>query len=356
MDLQPSNNLSFRNNFVENIRLHKVFRPSDKTILQDEGLYYENSQNTITECNFYIDSTKRRLLMYPSPFKFHVTFNNNVNNEDVNGPSISKELKQVSYIFIKNMNLPLKLLPKTFINKRYIILRMKELLIPNQYSTIDKFNSDTDILMKQIGRDDVFINYEASSIIRFADNNMPMITKLTFEILSPIGDNIPVYTNLDKTFENNKSCELFIKKIKYKPIVYCKIIEPDNKTFENCKKELPCDDSTLSAINLKKDLILEFNNSKGKRLCSKDKPIRRKIKSISGNNVFIDYLNCDFDLTKENLEPLCMYYQNDIICANPECTKHIGTHTLSKCPYVNPDQEFNNVFFEIKMGIKERII
>jgi uncharacterized protein VirK/YbjX len=72
-----------------------------------------------------------------------------------------------------------------------------------QYFCSNKINSQTDIILFNLGIQGYNLLLEAKSVITFRDDLKPKLTKLTFQFLTSDGETINVPNNLQGATEEN---------------------------------------------------------------------------------------------------------------------------------------------------------
>lgn len=162
------------------INLNSVFRalsPNDNEIMQEKGLYINNRYNR--DYTLYIDSKDRDISKYSSPFHFAIEFDS-VGTKNINFPV---KIDELNFIYFKQVFIPIKLLPKRLLNSKYFILRIKELNMQYQYSSSIEFNSNTDIILFNVGYSNHCLILDSKMGIPFNDELRPSITKLTLQFL-----------------------------------------------------------------------------------------------------------------------------------------------------------------------------
>jgi hypothetical protein len=182
------------NNNLLDGNLHHAFYPDDQEIVYDRGLYVNDRENK--EYTFYIDTTYRNFNDYPNPFQFQIEFTPLAGSREISFPI---KVDEANYIFFRQVMLPVRLLTENIVNQRFIILRIKELIMPYQYYCSSTINQQTDIVLYNLGIQGYNLMLEAKSVITFRDDTKPKITKLTFEFLTYNGDPILVPNNLQGT-------------------------------------------------------------------------------------------------------------------------------------------------------------
>ena len=240
---------NYENNTNNSILFNKIsqaFYPSDRQVILDNGSYTHKGNRR--EHYFFIE-TRYRGKKYPSPFHFQVTFGQqNPNNDDtINFPY---PLDEVMYIHIKEISLPVRLLPQYCMNQRYLFVRIRELSSINiHYSNPIMTNSD--ILIWRLSDQGPYWYGEGKYPLEFKLTNPLSIKRLTFEVFDPNGNPIQIISNLNS--QNPMDWKLCIHD---KKKTTCNISPDDYNSL--CDKENLEESDIIDIIQFKENYI-EFN-------------------------------------------------------------------------------------------------
>ena len=185
-------------NNITNNNLHHAFYPDDQLLVYEKGMYINNRENK--EYTIYIDTAYRNFENNPNPFNFQIEFTPLAGVENISFPI---KVDEANYIHFRLIMLPLRLLTENIVNQRYLVLRCKELSMQYQYFCSSKINSQTDIILFNLGIQGYNLLLEAKSVITFRDDLKPKLTKLTFQFLTSDGETINVPNNLQGATEEN---------------------------------------------------------------------------------------------------------------------------------------------------------
>lgn len=225
----------------------------------------------ITEYQINIDSNDRKILVYPSPFKFVVSFGGSggqvINNkhgknnddyfEGTPGPIIDRKFKNVKYVKLDYIMLPRfcklshhndkyeieNLEGNNFSNYGYLILKINELSSGRILGTNTLISDDSFIIYpdKIMGPD--FMMWSTSNGSRiFNNSSLGNIDKLTISILTPTGQQLYFYDSMgnsiqfDKIYKNCSSTSPIFNKLKCYASILIGVVENEintNTKYEN---------------------------------------------------------------------------------------------------------------------------
>jgi len=228
-------------------RLNRSLYPSDTEVLVNNGIF--TNKRVRRDHLFFIETRYRGYKRFPSPFNFQVTFGKMVgkteleynnayvqyyDNPGINFPYI---LDEVTYIHVKDISLPLRLLPGYCLNERYLILRINEVSGINVHYS-NPVMSPSDILIWRLNDTGPYWYGEGKYPLEFKPTAPLSIKRLTFQVLHTDGSPIQVSSNLNE--ENPLKWDLCYHK---KPLEECKMNpETYNKLVLNANTNNCTDD------------------------------------------------------------------------------------------------------------------
>ena len=227
---------------------NSAFMPNQHMIPQRDtknynNLIHNNVNNNvlseiITEYTLHIDGKDRDTGVYPNPFSFSVSLGgvaprieNGVQISGVPAPRIDMNFKNVKYIKLKYILLPRNInydveddasgnktysiatsKPEILSHYRYLLLKIKEISNDKLYSTNDILKNECFVLYRD-SRYPEAINdlwFATQPVKIYYDNGLKNLSKITFEILTPSGDQLRLLngTNLISYDEINTDMSL----------------------------------------------------------------------------------------------------------------------------------------------------
>lgn len=161
---------------------------NQSAVWQAREQYVQKPKDEVTQVVIFLDSS-------PERDAFSWIFEFDSRTEGV--MTIPLRPPNLAYLAIKNVIIPL-----SFLNpfpSRYIILRIRELCIINQYYSNAYMNPQTDIILRNNGVAGPNTYWECRNINSFRPNVMKAVSRLTFQFLDPNGNPLIVPPNANPT-------------------------------------------------------------------------------------------------------------------------------------------------------------
>ena len=154
---------------------------NQSAVWQSRDQYIQKPKDEITQVVVFLDSSPER-----DPFSWIMEFDSRT--EGV--MTIPLRPPNLAYLMVKNVIIPLSFLEP--FPSRYIVLRIRELCIINQYYSNAYMNPQTDIVLKNNGVAGPNTFWECRNMIAFRPNVMKAVSRLTFQFLDPNGNPLVV--------------------------------------------------------------------------------------------------------------------------------------------------------------------
>lgn len=161
---------------------------NQSAVWQAQEQYIQKPKEEVTQVFVFLDSSPER-----DPFSWITEFDSRTDGV----MTIPLRPPNLAYLMIKSVTIPL-----SFLNPfptRYIVLRIRELCIINQYYSNAYMNPQTDIVLKNNGVAGPNTYWECKNMSAFRPNVMKAVSRLTFQFLDPQGNHLIVPNGADPT-------------------------------------------------------------------------------------------------------------------------------------------------------------
>lgn len=167
----PLNNPnSFNYNFTPSTPLIDQQQTNNQHNTIHDNLKDNIKNETIKEYQITVDTIDRNIVMYPNPYSFKLTMGNNI---EMYTPNLNRMFRNVKYLKIDSVIMPISYNDNKLTNERFILLQLNNINSSSQLGTNTALNKPSIILYprKEYGNYCLFKPVNKNTSIIYTDNN-----------------------------------------------------------------------------------------------------------------------------------------------------------------------------------------